>query len=111
MAPPPQQGYGPPQGYPQNVAPNPYGAYPPQPQYPQQGYGPNPYGTPPPGYGGYGPQYPVQNFGGARPQWVGNNGSGWTNFWSILWLVRIGIALFVLSIIAFGACVSALSDN
>lgn len=116
-APAPPQGYGPPQ----NVAPNPYGAYP----APQQGYGQNPYGQQPYGqqpygqqpYGqqpGYGPQYPVQQFGAGhyqQPQggWYGGGSSALGNFWSILWIVRIGIALVVLSIVLFGACMGAMS--
>jgi hypothetical protein len=90
VAPPPQAaGYGPPGYYPQ-----------------QQGYGP-----PPGAYPGYGQGYPpVQQFGGYRQPYYGGGGSSWGNFWSVMWIIRIGIAVLVLGGILMAACINAISN-
>lgn len=132
----PQQGYGAPPGYaaPQGYGPPPgqggYGA-PPQAQGygapPQaQGYGAPPapgYGQPPaaPGYGGYGapPQpfgggygAPPQPFGGMNPPIVRQSGwGGFNSVWGTIQLIRIVIAIAVLSIFGIGACISAIANN
>ena len=124
LAPPaPPPGYG-------AYAPQPYGAppgygvppgYGPQPGYgAPPGYGPQPgYGAPPPG--GYGqpgqPGYGVHGFGGAQPfhyaqppvQYGNGIARGLTNGWSTFFWIRLGIAVFAISISLLGACVSALS--
>lgn len=121
LAPPaPPAGYG-------AYAPQPFGAppgYGPQPGHgAPPGYGPQPgYGAPPPGYGappgGYGVpgSAPVHGFGGAQPfhyaQPPVQYGSGLANAvggWSTFFWIRLGIAVFAISISLLGACVSALT--
>ena len=131
---PPQQGYpqqqygAPPQGYPQQPYPQQQYGAPPQ-GYPQQGYGPPQQGYPQQGYGagypqqgygppgypqqqGYGPPgYPQQGYPGVQPFGAGTyvKPASGISGWTILFWVRLGIAAFVLGLIALGSCVSALS--
>lgn len=117
-----QQGYGPPPaaaGYGPPPAQG-YGA-PPSPGYgapPAAGYGAPPaapgyggYGAPPsPGYGGYGA--PPQPFGGMNPPVVRQSGwGGFSGVWGTIQLIRIIIAIAVLSIFGIGACISAIANQ
>ena len=102
---PQQQGYG---GYGPPPAAQGYG--PP----PAQGYGPPPspgYGAPPAqGFGGYG--VPPQPFGGMHPPIVRQSGfGGFSSVWGTIQLVRIIIAIAVMSIFGIGACISAIANN
>lgn len=103
-------GYGPPPAY--GAPPNAYGA-PPNPY----GAPPNPYGGPAPGmYGGPQPgMHPVQPFGGGYSGGpVVRSGGFWNTTGSVIGtfnMIRIIIAVAVLSIVALGACVEAIANN
>ncbi len=120
----PQQPYGAPA---QPYGASPYGAP------TQQPYGANPYGQPPgPGgayggpqppapfganpYGGPQPPAPVQQFGGGYAPYTVTTHSGGgfmstvSGIGNAMFWIRLGIAVFVLSIVAISSCVNALSQ-
>ncbi len=128
-APAPQQAYGaqpsaygaPPAPY---GAPSPYGAPPQQGGYgapPQQGgYGASPYGGPqPPTYGG--PQPPVFHSGPPVQPFGANYGQNFHrpnafmsavgSFGNAMFWIRLAIAVVVVSVIAMGSCINALTHG